>query len=162
MFDFDYYYISSFNFFIVLFLSQPTKLIIPVISAQIKSNYRGCVLSVILTHIPFYLWETWLAAPAAYQLSYKNLWYCRSSNSRLSIIPDFVACLLQCHAGYYSFYIQVYQPISIMVRVFANRLGFNPASNYTKDFKWYLIPPCQTLSIIRYGSRIKWSNPGKE
>ena len=27
--------------------------------------------------------------------------------------------------------------------------------------KWYLMPPCLTLSIIRYGSRIKWSNPGK-
>ena len=22
--------------------------------------------------------------------------------------------------------------------------------------------PCLTLSIIRYGSRVKWSNPGKE
>ena len=27
--------------------------------------------------------------------------------------------------------------------------------------KWYLMPPCLTLSIIRYGSRVKWSNPGK-
>ena len=27
--------------------------------------------------------------------------------------------------------------------------------------KWYLIPPCLTLSIIRYVSRVKWSNPGK-
>ena len=26
---------------------------------------------------------------------------------------------------------------------------------------WYLIPPGLTLSIIRYGSRVKWSNPGK-
>ena len=25
--------------------------------------------------------------------------------------------------------------------------------------KWYLIPPCLTLSIIRYVSRVKWSNP---
>ena len=23
------------------------------------------------------------------------------------------------------------------------------------------MPPCVTLSIIRYGSRVKWSNPGK-
>ena len=23
------------------------------------------------------------------------------------------------------------------------------------------MPPCLTLSIIRYGSRVKWSNPGK-
>ena len=27
--------------------------------------------------------------------------------------------------------------------------------------KWYLIPPCLTLSIIRYISRVKWSNPGE-
>ena len=27
--------------------------------------------------------------------------------------------------------------------------------------KWYLISPCLALSIIRYVSRIKWSNPGK-
>ena len=27
--------------------------------------------------------------------------------------------------------------------------------------KWYLIPPCLSLSIIRYGSRIKWRNPRK-
>ena len=26
--------------------------------------------------------------------------------------------------------------------------------------KWYLMPPCLTLSMIRYGSRVKWSNPG--
>ena len=27
--------------------------------------------------------------------------------------------------------------------------------------KWYLMPPSLTLSIIRYGSRVKLSNPGK-
>ena len=27
--------------------------------------------------------------------------------------------------------------------------------------KWYLMPTCLTLSIIRHGSRVKWSNPGK-
>ena len=27
--------------------------------------------------------------------------------------------------------------------------------------KWYLMPPCLTLSTIRYISRVKWSNPGK-
>ena len=33
--------------------------------------------------------------------------------------------------------------------------------SYQKLKKWYLMPPCLTLSIIRYGSRVKWSNPGK-
>ena len=32
--------------------------------------------------------------------------------------------------------------------------------SYQRLKKWYL-PPCLTLSIVRYGSRVKWSNPGK-
>ena len=31
--------------------------------------------------------------------------------------------------------------------------------SYQRLKKWYLILPCLTISIIRYGSRIKWSNP---
>ena len=34
-------------------------------------------------------------------------------------------------------------------------------ATYQRFLKWYLIPPCLTLSIIRYASRVKWSNPGK-
>ena len=49
--------------------------------------------------------------------------------------------------------------------VFANGpgdLGFNPRSRHTKDLeKWYLIPPCLTLSDIMYVTKVKWSNPGK-
>ena len=33
--------------------------------------------------------------------------------------------------------------------------------SYQRLKKWYLMPPCLTLSIIRYESRVKWSNPGK-
>ena len=33
--------------------------------------------------------------------------------------------------------------------------------SYQRLKKWYLMPPCLTLSIIRYGSRVKWSNSGK-
>ena len=29
-----------------------------------------------------------------------------------------------------------------------------------KTQKWYLIPPCLRLGIIRYWSRVKWNNPG--
>ena len=32
---------------------------------------------------------------------------------------------------------------------------------YQRLKKWYLMPPYLTLSIVRYGSRVKWSNPGK-
>ena len=34
-------------------------------------------------------------------------------------------------------------------------------ASYQRLEKWYLIPPCLTLSNIRYVSRVKWSNPGK-
>ena len=33
--------------------------------------------------------------------------------------------------------------------------------SYQRLKKWYLIPPCLILRIIRYVSRVKWSNPGK-
>ena len=33
--------------------------------------------------------------------------------------------------------------------------------SYQRLKKWYLMPPCLTLSIIRYVSWVKWSNLGK-
>ena len=33
--------------------------------------------------------------------------------------------------------------------------------SYQRHKKWYLTPPCLTLSIIRYVSRGKWRNPGE-
>ena len=30
------------------------------------------------------------------------------------------------------------------------------AESYQRFKKWYLIPPCLSFSIIRYGSRVKW------
>ena len=48
------------------------------------------------------------------------------------------------------------------VHPWPGKLGFNPwFESYQRLKKWYLMPPCLTLSIIRYGSRVKWSNPGK-
>ena len=49
-------------------------------------------------------------------------------------------------------------------RVFANDpgdLGSIPGHVITKTLKLYLIPPCFTISNIRYVSRVKWSNTGK-
>ena len=49
-----------------------------------------------------------------------------------------------------------------MGRVFANvpgDLGSIPGLIIPKTLK--MIPPCLTLSNIRYVSRVKWSNPGK-
>ena len=33
--------------------------------------------------------------------------------------------------------------------------------SYQRLEKWYLIPPCLTVSNIRYVSKVKWSYPGK-
>ena len=39
--------------------------------------------------------------------------------------------------------------------------GSIPARVIPKTQNSYLKLPCLTLSIIKYGSRVKWSNPGK-
>ena len=55
--------------------------------------------------------------------------------------------------------------IGLVSRVFTNGLGDQGSITgqvLPKAKKWYLMPPCLTLSIIRYGSRVKWSNPGKD
>ena len=53
--------------------------------------------------------------------------------------------------------------IGIIVRVFANGPGdlgsiLGRVIPKTQK-KWYLIPPCLTLSIIRCVSRVKWNSP---
>ena len=57
------------------------------------------------------------------------------------------------------------RPIGQVGRVFADDPGDRgslPGRVIPKTQKWYLTPPCLTLSIIRYGSRLKSSNSGKE
>ena len=34
-------------------------------------------------------------------------------------------------------------------------------ASYLRLLKWFLIPPCLTISNLRYVSRVKWSNLGK-
>ena len=49
-------------------------------------------------------------------------------------------------------------------RVFAKGLGdwdSIPGRVISKTQKWFLIPICLTLSIIKYGSRVKWINPAE-
>ena len=55
--------------------------------------------------------------------------------------------------------------IGQMSRMFcqgSGRPGFNSQVElYQRLKKWCLMPPCSTLSIISYGSRVKWRNLGK-
>ena len=53
--------------------------------------------------------------------------------------------------------------IGLRSRVFASGPGDRgsiPGRVIPKTQKWYLMPPCLILIIIRYGSRVKWSNTG--
>ena len=59
--------------------------------------------------------------------------------------------------------VQVNWTIGRMSRVFANGpvdQSSIPGRVIPKTKKWYLMPPWLKLSIIWYGSRVKWSNPG--
>ena len=52
----------------------------------------------------------------------------------------------------------------MMLRVFTNGPGDGVQSqveSYQRLKKWYLMPPCLTLSITKDESRVRWSNPGK-
>ena len=53
--------------------------------------------------------------------------------------------------------------LSLILSLFANGSGDwvqSQVESYQRLKNWYLIPPCLTFSIIRYVSRVKWSNPG--
>ena len=91
-----------------------------------------------------------------------ELWGIRST-SLLASLPDprwpLVAASDKVKRNYFTF------KIGVMIRVFANGSGdlcSIPGRVILKTKKkWYLMPLCLTLSIIKYGSRVKWSNPGK-
>ena len=48
--------------------------------------------------------------------------------------------------------------VMFSVRQWSGRPEFNPISSHTKD----LMPPCLTLNIIRYGSRVSGAIQRKE
>ena len=50
----------------------------------------------------------------------------------------------------------------ILLKWWSRRPGFNPRSSHTKDSKkFFSMLPCLTLKIIRYRSRVNWSNRRK-
>ena len=54
------------------------------------------------------------------------------------------------------------QSIGLGCSPMARKTGVqSQVKSYQRLKEWYLIPPCLTLSIIRYRSRVKWINPGK-
>ena len=73
--------------------------------------------------------------------------------------------MCMCVCVYIYIYIYIYWSIGLAIRVFATGSGdwgSIPGQVIPKtQKKCYLMPPCLTLSIIRYGSRVKWSDPEK-
>ena len=66
--------------------------------------------------------------------------------------------IYMCVYIYIYIYIYIYGLIGLVGRVFANLSGdlvLSQLASYQRLQKWYLIPPCLTLSNIRYVSRIK-------
>ena len=64
----------------------------------------------------------------------------------------------------YNYYFITNQPIGLVVECspMGRKTGVqSQVESYQRLKKWYLIPPGLTLSIIRYVSRVKWSNLGK-
>ena len=69
------------------------------------------------------------------------------------------SCIYICMYVY-----EKYRLISLVGEEFASGPGDGVQSqdeSYQRLKKWYLIPPCLTHSIIKYVSRVKWSNPGE-
>ena len=62
---------------------------------------------------------------------------------------------------YLYIYIYVYMGKIYLYVNGSGNWGSNPGRVIPKTQKWYLMLPCLTLSIIKYKSRVKCSNPGK-
>ena len=63
---------------------------------------------------------------------------------------------------YIYIYMYIYVYICIYMHTHTHTYIYIYIYVYTlKTQEWYLMPFWLTLSIIRYGSRVKWSNPGK-
>ena len=104
------------------------------------------------------------------QLQRKNY---NNKNKTKSIITTFIFLFLfqilvnevsEKKNGHFLVYVQVpNRAIGLMVRMFTNSPGDRGSISrlsHTKDSKkWYLMPLCLTLRIIRFASWVKWSNP---
>ena len=74
---------------------------------------------------------------------------------RLKIIKDMFLMRLELMS---SLTLRYFQIVSRM----APKTGVqSQVESYKRlKIKWYLMPPCLTLGIIRYRSRLQWNNPG--
>ena len=73
------------------------------------------------------------------------------------------ASLSLCRCELFYIYMWMYVDVNLHMWLYNRRSRFNPRSIHTNDSKkWYLIPPCLTLSIIRYKLRVSREIQWKE
>ena len=124
--------------------------------SEVLPNCRGCSQH-ILSPAVLAKWKSPYIPYFIYMFQRK-----KQNQPKTFVRPDFV--FFEKHANLNSYKNNLY-------RILAERLECSPVAretwvrsqieSYQRLKKWYLMPPCLTLSIIRYGSRVKWSNPGK-
>ena len=101
-----------------------------------------------------------LSCLSIFQSVYLSIYHCLC-------LPIYICTHIYCINQIFYIFIYIYILLAHSssgwrVRWWPARLGFNPRSSHIKDSKkFYFMPPCLTLSIMRYGSKVKWSNPGK-
>ena len=68
---------------------------------------------------------------------------------------------IRCHFCFNNLY-QVFTSVWLDCSPIARETWIQSlVESYKRLKKWYLMPSCLILSIMRYGSRLEWSNPGK-
>ena len=92
------------------------------------------------------------------------MYVCMCIYVRVRISVYVCMCMHICVCMYYAYVFVCNRPIGQVGRVFANAPGDRgsiPGRIIPKTQKWYLRFSSLTLSIIRCGLRVKWSNRGK-
>ena len=87
-----------------------------------------------------------------------TLFLCLIELSKRTSYMSVCCCFYSISAPVWLFYAGV----NLIIEVASGPVdrGSIPGRVRQKTKKWYLMSPCLTLSIIRYGSRVKRSNPG--
>ena len=103
------------------------------------------------------------------------MWSPFYADATLGDLASFEGCFfffffLFCNDGDFFFFFLLYKIIFLFCQIpiihfhspMVQETGVqSQVASYQRLLKWFLIPPCLTLSNIRYVSRVKWSNPGK-
>ena len=90
---------------------------------------------------------------------YSNNWNHLTVWKRMSL-DSLKKCYQQNMITNNIFYIYIYKEWVECSPVIQETGVQSQVESYQKLKKWYLMPPCLTLSTILWGSRVKWSNPG--